>query len=106
MPSALSAPALTVTLPPFSALCANFNSAAIIDPQPSRQRDLVVAMIAARILDPASKLATARGLHSDTLHSSLGESLALDSADETELYSAMDWLLQRQPRIERGTGQT
>jgi len=58
-------------------------------------------MIAARILDPASKLATARGLHSDTLHSSLGQSLALDSADETELYAAMDWLLARQPRIER-----
>ena len=75
--------------------------AAVIDPQSSRQRDLVVAMIAARILDPASKLATARGLHSDTLHSSLGESLSLDSADETELYSAMDWLLARQPRIER-----
>jgi transposase len=73
----------------------------VIDPQPSRQRDLVIGMIAARILDPASKLATARGLHSDTLHSSLGESLSLDSADETELYSAMDWLLQRQPRIER-----
>jgi transposase len=75
--------------------------AAVVDPQSSRPRDLVVAMIAARILDPASKLATARGLHSDTLHSSLGESLSLDSADETELYSAMDWLLERQPRIER-----
>jgi transposase len=75
--------------------------AAVIDPQSSRPRDLVVAMIAARILDPASKLATARGLHSDTLHSSLGESLSLDSADETELYFAMDWLLARQPRIER-----
>jgi transposase len=75
--------------------------AAVIDPQSSRPRDLVLAMIAARILDPASKLATARGLHSDTLHSSLGESLSLDSADETELYSAMDWLLERQPRIER-----
>ena len=75
--------------------------AAVVDPRSSRQRDLVVAMIAARILDPASKLATARGLHSDTLHSSLGESLSLDSADETELYSAMDWLLARQPRIER-----
>jgi transposase len=74
---------------------------AILDPRSSRQRDLVVAMISARILDPASKLATARGLHSDTLHSSLGESLSLDSADETELYSAMDWLLARQPRIER-----
>jgi transposase len=75
--------------------------AAVVDPQSSRQRDLVLAMIAARILDPTSKLATARGLHSDTLHSSLGESLAVDSADETELYSAMDWLLARQPRIER-----
>jgi transposase len=74
---------------------------AILDPHSSRQRDLVLAMISARILDPASKLATARGLHSDTLHSSLGESLSLDSADETELYAAMDWLLARQPRIER-----
>jgi hypothetical protein len=74
---------------------------AILDPRSSRQRDLVLAMICARILDPASKLATARGLHSDTLHSSLGESLSLDSADETELYAAMDWLLARQPRIER-----
>jgi transposase len=74
---------------------------AILDPRSSRQRDLVIAMISARILDPASKLATARSLHSDTLHSSLGESLSLDSADETELYAAMDWLLARQPRIER-----
>src|ERR1700733_10479798 len=74
---------------------------AILDPQPSRQRDLVVAMIAARILDPASKLATSRGLPSDTLHSSLGELLGLDSAGDAELYTAMDWLLQRQPRIEQ-----
>jgi transposase len=73
----------------------------ILDPQPGRQRDLVVAMIVARILDPASKLATARGFHSDTLHSSLGELLALDSVDATELYPAMDWLLERQPRIEQ-----
>ena len=73
----------------------------IVDSQPSRQRDLVVAMIAARILHPASKLATARGLHSDTLNSSLGELLALESADETELYPAMDWLLARQEQIEK-----
>jgi transposase len=77
----------------------------ILDPHPSRQRDLVVAMISARILDPASKLATARGLHSDTLHSSLGELLGLDSADETELYSAMDWLLERQSRVEQELAQ-
>jgi transposase len=73
----------------------------ILDPRPSRQRDLVISMIVARILDPASKLATARGLHSDTLHSSLGELLDLNTADETELYEAMDWLIPRQERIER-----
>jgi transposase len=74
---------------------------AILDSRSSRQRNLVMAMIVARIIDPASKLATARGLHSDTLHSSLGEWLDLDSADETELYQAMDWLLPRQQRIEQ-----
>jgi transposase len=73
----------------------------VLDSKPSRPRDLAVAMIVARIIDPASKLATARGLHSDTLHSSLGETLALEAADESELYSAMDWLLARQPRIEQ-----
>src|SRR5487761_2137878 len=73
----------------------------ILDSHPGRQRDLVVAMIAARILDPASKLATARGLHSDTLHSSLGELLGLSATADDELYTAMDWLLERQPRLER-----
>jgi transposase len=73
----------------------------ILDPHPCRNRDLVIAMIVARVLTPTSKLATARGLHSDTLNSSLGELLDLDSADETELYDAMDWLLPRQERIER-----
>src|SRR5580704_1767413 len=73
----------------------------ILDPVPSRQRDLVIAMIVARIVEPASKLATARGLHCDTLHHSLGETLHLDSADETELYQAMDWLLPQQARIEQ-----
>jgi len=73
----------------------------ILDSKPSRQRDLVLAMIVARITDPASKLATARGLHSDTLHSSLGELLNLGNGDETELYAAMDWLIGRQPRIEK-----
>ena len=79
----------------------NLHLDSVLDPVASRQRDLVLAMIVARILDPASKLATARGLHSDTLHSSLGELLQVDSADETELYQAMDWLLPRQSRIEQ-----
>ena len=73
----------------------------ILDPAPSRERELALAMIVARIIEPASKLATARGLHADTLHNSLGEALDLDSADETELYKAMDWLLPRQTRIEQ-----
>jgi transposase len=79
----------------------NLQLDSILDPVPSRDRDLVIAMIVARILDPASKLATARGLHSDTLHSSLGELLHVDSADESELYQAMDWLLPHQSRIEQ-----
>jgi transposase len=79
----------------------NLQLDSILNPSPSRQRDLVIAMIVARILDPASKLATARGLHADTLHSSLGELLHVDSADESELYQAMDWLLPQQSRIEQ-----
>jgi hypothetical protein len=73
---------------------------AIIGSKRSRQRDLCVAMIVARILEPASKLATASGLDSATLHSTLGEMLRVDSANEDELYAAMDWLLKRQARIE------
>ena len=83
----------------------NLRLDSILDPRASRQRDLVMAMIVARILEPASKLATARGLHSDTLHHSLGELLQLDSADETELYQAMDWLLPQQARIEQELAQ-
>jgi hypothetical protein len=79
----------------------NLELDSILDPAPGRQRDLVVAMIVARIIEPASKLATARGLHCDTLHNSLGDLLHLDSADETELYQAMDWLLLQQSRIEQ-----
>jgi transposase len=79
----------------------NLELDSILDPAPGRQRDLVIAMIVARIVEPASKLATARGLHCDTLHHSLGEMLHLDSADETELYQAMDWLLPQQSRIEQ-----
>ena len=79
----------------------NLQLDSILDPAPVQQRDLVIAMIVARIIEPASKLATARGLHCDTLHHSLGEMLHLDSADETELYQAMDWLLPQQSRIEQ-----
>lgn len=66
----------------------------------SRQRDLIVAMIAARIVDPSSKLATARALDSDTLSNSLGELLGLQKVQDDDLYRAMDWLLERQTDIE------
>jgi transposase len=65
------------------------------------ERDLVVAMIVARILEPASKLATARGFHPETATSSLAAVLGLDEAvDETQLYRSLDWLLERQKSIE------
>ena len=62
----------------------------------SRQRDLVIAMVAARILEPKSKLATTLWW-SDT---TLPETLEVSDADEDDLYDAMDWLLERQSRIE------
>jgi Transposase len=71
-----------------------------IAPSNSRKRALVLAMIVARILDPRSKLATARGLNSETCFSSLSELLGLEKADEDELYEAMDWLVSRQESIE------
>ncbi len=73
----------------------------LIDPKPSPRRDQVLAMIAARILEPASKLATARRLAEATAVSTLGEILDAE-LDEDELYAAMDWLLERQDRIEQG----
>lgn len=63
-------------------------------------RDLVIAMIVARIIDPCSKLATARGLSEETAFTTLGETLGVESAGEDDLYEAMDWLLMRQPAIE------
>jgi DDE family transposase len=65
------------------------------------ERDAVVAMIVARVLEPRSKLATARELGAATLSSTLGELLELSNGDEELLYRAMDWLLPRQPRIEQ-----
>jgi hypothetical protein len=69
---------------------------ALVDPQPSRQRDLVLAMVVGRILQPASKLATTRLLST----TSLGSTLGVETATEDECYWAMDWLLERQEQIE------
>jgi hypothetical protein len=72
----------------------------LIDPTPSRQRDLVVAMLIAQVIDPGSKLAFARGLRTATATSSLGQVLGVASCDEDDLYAAMDWVLARKGRIE------
>jgi hypothetical protein len=66
----------------------------------SRQRDIILALIVARLVAPASKLATVRGLRDDSLSSSLGEFLGLERIDEDEVYEAMDWLGPLQDRIE------
>ena len=68
----------------------------LIASQHCRERDLVLAMIAQRVLDPGSKLATTRLWKNSTL----GESLNVVDAEVDELYDAMDWLLRRQKRIE------
>lgn len=65
------------------------------------KRQLVLAMVAARILDPCSKLATAQRLDSGTLSSSLGEVLGVGGADTDDLYDALDWLYRGQARIEK-----
>jgi hypothetical protein len=69
--------------------------------QPGREVALCIAMIVARLIDPASKLATARGLDDETATCSLGQVLGLGSVDEQELYEALDWLVGQQERIER-----
>ena len=73
----------------------------LIAPQRGPERDRVLAMIVARVLEPGSKLAAARNLAEATAGDSLAETLALGAVDEDELYAAMDWLLNRQERIEQ-----
>jgi transposase len=69
----------------------------IISPTPCRELDLVLAMIAERLIHPCSKLATTRLWHTTTL----ATELSVGDAEVDELYDAMDWLLQRQARIEK-----
>jgi transposase len=69
----------------------------LISAQPCRERDLVVAMIAQRLISPTSKLATTREWHTTTL----AEELGVAEATENDLYEAMDWFLQRKERIEK-----
>jgi transposase len=69
----------------------------LISAERCRERDLVVAMIAQRLIDPCSKLATTRQWHTTTL----AEELGVAEATENDLYEAMDWLSDRQERIEK-----
>lgn len=69
----------------------------LLSTRPSRERDLVCAMIAARIIAPHTKLATTRWWHTTTL----AEDFGVADATEDELYAAMDWLLERQDRIQK-----
>jgi len=69
----------------------------LIGTKRTRERDLVLAMIVERLIAPCSKLATTRMWHSTTL----AQLLAVEDADEEELYAAMDWLLEHQGRIEK-----
>src|SRR6478752_1966669 len=72
----------------------------LIDPAPSRKRNLVLAMLIAQIITPGSKLAFARALRAETATSSLGVVLRVGGADEDDLYAAMDWVLARKDGIE------
>jgi transposase len=74
-----------------------FGLDSLISAKRCRERDLVVAMIAERLIHPCSKLATTRDWHSTTL----AEELGVSDATEDDLYEAMDWLLERKPRIEK-----
>jgi transposase len=71
--------------------------ASLLSAQPCRERDLVVAMIAQRLIDPCSKLATTQHWHTTTL----AEELGVGEATEDDLYEAMDWLLEGKGRIEK-----
>lgn len=72
----------------------------LISSTPCRQRDLVLALIVARILSPGSKLSVCAGLQEENAQNTLREELGLGEVDVQELYQAMDWLLARQRRIE------
>lgn len=69
---------------------------ALLERRPSRLRELAIALICARVIEPASKLATSKGLADSTLAGRLG----LGEVSEDELYGAMDWLLERQTHVE------
>lgn len=72
----------------------------VLASRPSRRRDLAIGMIVARVIAPASKLATARAFKDETATTSLSLELAIQDVHEDELYETLDWLAKRQRRIE------
>jgi transposase len=78
------------------AMARRLELARVLDRSRSRERDVCLAMIVQQALRPGSKLATARALSQSTL----GDELSVAGASEDELYAALDWLLERQARIE------
>ena len=79
------------------AMARRLELARLLERRPSRERQLCLAMLVERVLCPASKLATARGLADSTLAWELG----VEGADEDDLYAALDWLSERQQQVER-----
>ena len=73
----------------------------LIGSKPSRNRELTIAMLVQRIIDPGSKLSAARALNTETQTSSLATLLDLEEVSEGELYQTLDWLLKRQRKIDR-----
>ncbi|MGH6639072.1 MAG: IS1634 family transposase [Polaromonas sp.] len=71
--------------------------ASLLAAKPCRERDLVLAMVASRIVAPHTKLATTRWWHTATL----AEDFGVADANEDDLYAAMDWLLERQDTIQK-----
>jgi transposase len=72
------------------------------DPASRRRCDLVVAMVVDRLIAPRSKLGFVRAIDEETAVSSLGAVLHLGRVKEREAYEALDWLLERQGRVENG----
>ncbi len=70
----------------------------LISPTPCKERDMIEALIVARILNAQTKLATSRWWHTTTIPEMMG----VEEADEDDIYDAMDWLLERQTKIENG----
>ncbi len=80
-----------------SATMRRLGLASLLGSKPSRERELVLAMVASRIIAPHTKLATTRQWHTTTL----AEDFGVTEADEDDLYAAMDWLLERQDTIQK-----